>query len=63
VLRPGAAADDAALDAHCRDRIAGYKRPRRYQFMEVLPRVPSTNKVDKRALRAPFWQGQGRQVS
>ncbi len=63
VLRPGAAADDAALDAHCRDRIAGYKRPRRYQFMEELPRVPSTNKVDKRALRAPFWQGQGRQVS
>ena len=63
VLRPGAAADDAALDRHCRERIAGYKRPRSYQFLDALPRVPSTNKVDKRALRTPHWQGQDRQVS
>ena len=63
VLRPGASTDEAALDAHCRERIAGYKRPRTYQFMTALPRVPSTNKVDKRALRTPFWQDQQRQVS
>ncbi|MFD0668945.1 long-chain-fatty-acid--CoA ligase [Ramlibacter sp. MAHUQ-53] len=63
VLRPGASADDAALDAHCRERIAGYKRPRAYRFLPALPRVASTNKVDKRALRAPYWQGQDRQVS
>ena len=63
VLKRGQPADAAALDAHCRERIAGYKRPRSYQFMDALPRVPSTNKVDKRALRAPHWQGQGRQVA
>jgi acyl-CoA synthetase (AMP-forming)/AMP-acid ligase II len=63
VPRAGMQVDEAALDAHCRERIAGYKRPRRYEFLAAMPRVPSTNKIDKRALRAPHWQGQGRQVS
>jgi acyl-CoA synthetase (AMP-forming)/AMP-acid ligase II len=63
VLRPGQPADRDALDAHCQARIAGYKRPRDYQFLEALPRVTSTNKVDKRALREPHWSDQARQVS
>jgi acyl-CoA synthetase (AMP-forming)/AMP-acid ligase II len=63
VLRPGQQVDRVVLDQHCQARIAGYKRPRDYQFMQALPRVPSTNKVDKRALRAPHWSSQGRQVS
>lgn len=63
VLRPGQPADEAALDAHCRSLIAAYKRPRVYQFLPAMPRVPSTNKIDKRALRAPYWQGQARQIS
>ncbi len=63
VLRPGMQADHAALDAHCRELIAGYKRPRQYQFVAAMPRVPSTNKIDKRALRTPHWQGHSRQVA
>ena len=63
VLKPGASADEAALTAHCRSQIAGYKCPKVYQFVDAMPRVQSTNKIDKRALRAPFWAGQDRQVS
>lgn len=63
VPRPGMCVDESGLDAHCRDLIAGYKRPRIYQILDALPRVPSTNKVDKRALRAPKWSKQCRQVS
>lgn len=63
VLRPGQSADEATLDAHCRALIAAYKRPRVYQFLPAMPRVPSTNKIDKRTLRAPHWQGQARQIS
>ncbi|MBL0419373.1 AMP-binding protein [Ramlibacter sp. AW1] len=63
VFKPGQQADEAALDKHCRELIAGYKRPKVYRFLEAMPRVPSTNKVDKRALRAPYWQDQQRQVS
>ncbi|MEQ8558208.1 MAG: AMP-binding protein [Henriciella sp.] len=43
------------LDQHCRSRIAGYKRPKTYEFVSELPRLPS-GKLQKRILyerRAP----------
>jgi acyl-CoA synthetase (AMP-forming)/AMP-acid ligase II len=49
-LRPGTAANEEALTAHCRERIAGYKRPRRYVFVDALPKLPS-GKIDKREVR------------
>ncbi|HWS76650.1 MAG TPA: long-chain-fatty-acid--CoA ligase, partial [Quisquiliibacterium sp.] len=45
-LREGAAGDEAALDAWCRERLAGYKRPRRYVFVDELPKTAS-GKVQK----------------
>ncbi len=45
------AVDPAALEAHCRDQLAGFKVPRRYQVVDGLPVNPA-GKVDKRALRA-----------
>ena len=63
VLKPGASVTADELTAHCRALIAGYKRPKIVKFVELMPRVVSTNKIDKRALRAPFWAGQERQVS
>ncbi|MDB4943393.1 MAG: O-succinylbenzoic acid--CoA ligase [Labilithrix sp.] len=50
VLRPGAAADEAALKAFARERLAGPKVPREYVFVDALPRNP-TGKVLKRELR------------
>lgn len=38
VLREGMVADEAALIAHCRERLAGYKRPRRICFVASIPR-------------------------
>jgi long-chain acyl-CoA synthetase len=41
IVVPAADADDlaaAALIAHCRDRIASYKKPRIVEFVESLPR-------------------------
>jgi acyl-CoA synthetase (AMP-forming)/AMP-acid ligase II len=63
VLRPGTTVTAEALVEHCRALIAGYKKPKIVKFVDAMPRVPSTNKIDKRALRAPFWAGQERQVS
>ena len=40
---------DGELDAFCRDRLAGYKRPKRYVFGE-LPKT-STGKIKKNDLR------------
>jgi acyl-coenzyme A synthetase/AMP-(fatty) acid ligase len=47
VVAPGATAE--ALDAWCADRLAAYKRPRRIEFRDALPRTP-TGKLMRRAL-------------
>jgi 3-oxocholest-4-en-26-oate---CoA ligase len=39
--RPGADLTLAALDAHCRSRIAGYKIPRQLSLVDQLVRHPS----------------------
>jgi long-chain acyl-CoA synthetase len=37
-LRPGTKLDAAGLIEHCRERIAGYKKPKHVFFVEALPR-------------------------
>jgi acyl-CoA synthetase (AMP-forming)/AMP-acid ligase II len=46
----GASPNAASLDAHCLERIARFKRPKRYVFVEALPKN-SYGKVLKRELR------------
>jgi acyl-CoA synthetase (AMP-forming)/AMP-acid ligase II len=46
----GAEPDRAALDAHCLERIARFKRPKRYVFTKALPKS-NYGKVLKRELR------------
>jgi acyl-CoA synthetase (AMP-forming)/AMP-acid ligase II len=61
-LRPGSAASQEALIEHTRTLIASYKKPKSIDFVETLPRL-FNGKIDKKALRAPYWAGQERQVS
>jgi acyl-CoA synthetase (AMP-forming)/AMP-acid ligase II len=61
VLRPEARATEHELMEFCRDKIAGYKRPRSVDFADALPRNP-TGKVLKRELREPYWKGKERRV-
>ena len=61
-MRPGKAATEADLIEHTRTRIASYKKPRTIDFVDSLPRL-FNGKIDKKALRAPYWQGRDRQVS
>ena len=49
VLAPGAQASEDELRAFCAERLADYKVPRRYTFLEELPRN-ATGKVLKRDL-------------
>lgn len=53
VAGAGAAPDPAALDQLCLKRIARYKRPRAYFFVESLPKNAG-GKVLKRVLRGRF---------
>ena len=50
VLEEGAAADDARLDAHCLASIARFKRPKRYVYLDALPKN-NYGKVLKTTLR------------
>ncbi len=51
VSRGGQQADESELDALCLDRMAAYKRPRRYVFVDALPQN-SSGKLLKHELRA-----------
>ncbi len=62
VVKPGESLTEAEVIAHAREHIAAYKSPKSVDFIEVLPRNPS-GKVLRRELRAPYWQGQERQVA
>jgi acyl-CoA synthetase (AMP-forming)/AMP-acid ligase II len=61
VLRDGVKPGVDELIEFCRTRIGSYKRPRSVDFMPALPRL-SNGKVDKKALRAPYWTNRDRQV-
>ena len=50
VLEQGAAPDDARLDAHCLASIARFKRPKRYVYLDALPKN-NYGKVLKTELR------------
>ncbi len=45
-----------------RQRLAGYKCPKRVEFRDGLDRT-TTGKLQKFKLRAPFWEGRDRQVN
>jgi acyl-CoA synthetase (AMP-forming)/AMP-acid ligase II len=62
VLAAGADVAEADLIAHCRERLAHYKCPTSVEFRDELART-ATGKLQKFKLRAPYWQGQERQVS
>ena len=51
VAQPGTTLTTVALDAHCMAHIARFKRPKRYEFVEALPKN-NYGKVLKTALRA-----------
>lgn len=57
-----AAIEGDALVAWLDGRIAGYKKPRRVEFVEELPKG-STNKVLKRVLKERVWEGHGRRIN
>lgn len=62
VLAEGEQATEAEIIAWCKDRAAGYKAPTVVEFRDELART-ATGKLQKFKLRAPYWEGRGRQVN
>lgn len=60
-VRIGESPGAAELIEFCRQKLAGYKVPRRFEFVRELPRNPA-GKVTKNVLRNAFLQGRERRV-
>ncbi|MET9262523.1 AMP-binding protein [Amycolatopsis sp. NPDC004079] len=61
VREPGSDLTEEQVLAACRESIAGYKKPRRVEFADALPKN-SSGKLLRRELRAKYWAGQTRLV-
>jgi len=62
ILTDGSAVTSEEIIAHCRASLAGYKCPKRVEFVQTLART-ATGKLQKFKLREPYWKGQQRQVN
>lgn len=49
------------ITSHAREHLAGFKVPKRIDFVEELPRLPS-GKIPRAEVRAPYWDGQSRKI-
>ncbi|MFO1167580.1 MAG: AMP-binding protein [Rhodoblastus sp.] len=61
VRRPGAQPSAEELIALVKDKKGAAHAPKRVEFVDALPMTP-VGKVDKKVLRAKFWEGRDRQV-
>jgi fatty-acyl-CoA synthase len=57
VLKPNATATESELIEFCRSRLAHYKCPRSFDFVDSLPKT-GTGKILKKEIRKKYWQGQ-----
>jgi long-chain acyl-CoA synthetase len=63
VRRPGSALSAEEVMAFCRASIADYKTPRSIEFRDEPLPLSSVNKINKAALRAPYWREGAPQVN
>jgi len=60
-LKHGETADEAEIVEFCKDKLAGYKKPKTVEFLPELPKTGS-GKIYKKVLRDKYWKGLGRKV-
>ncbi|MDO8784822.1 MAG: AMP-binding protein, partial [Syntrophales bacterium] len=57
LLKDDGEATEEEIISFCKDRLAGYKRPRSVDFVEDFPRT-ATGKILKRLIKEPYWRDQ-----
>jgi len=62
VAKPGCTIDVAELQAHVKDKRGAPWSPKTIDVVESVP-VTGLGKIDRKALRAPYWQGRTRGVA
>jgi fatty-acyl-CoA synthase len=62
VLKPGANTGAAELQAHVKDKRGAPWSPKSVNFVDAIP-VTGLGKIDRKVLRAPYWEGRTRGVA
>ena len=62
VLKDAAACDAATLQAHVKDKRGAPWAPKSIDFVGTIP-VTGLGKIDRKVLRAPYWEGRERGVA
>ena len=61
VVRPGASLSESALISHCKHKLGGVKAPKSVEFSVEIPKT-AAGKIDRKKIRAPYWDHAERQV-
>jgi acyl-CoA synthetase (AMP-forming)/AMP-acid ligase II len=61
VADPAAGLSEADVIAFAAENLAGYKKPKSVDLVADLPKT-TYGKIDKKAIRAPYWEGRDRMV-
>jgi acyl-CoA synthetase (AMP-forming)/AMP-acid ligase II len=62
VLQPGKSATAEELMEFCKERLAGYKCPKRIDFWDTLPKT-IIGKISKKDIKNKYWEGCERRIS
>ena len=61
VKTSGKDVSEAELLEYCKDNLTAYKRPKRIEFYDSIPRT-AYGKMDKKTVRKKYWEGQERMI-
>jgi acyl-CoA synthetase (AMP-forming)/AMP-acid ligase II len=61
VKTSGKDVSEAELLEYCKDNLTTYKRPKRIEFYDSIPRT-AYGKMDKKTVRKKYWEGQERMI-
>ena len=61
VLCAGASLSEADVVSHCKEKLGGVKAPKSVEFCDEIPKT-AAGKIDRKKIRAPYWEQAQRQV-
>ena len=61
VVREGHTVTEEELIKHCKDRLAGYKCPKKIEIWEQLPKTP-IGKIIRKDVKKHYWEGKDKLI-
>jgi long-chain acyl-CoA synthetase len=61
VLKEGMQVSEQEIIEFCKERLAGYKKPKSVEFWDTVPKT-TTGKIKKNEIREKYWEGYERKI-